>query len=266
MSNSILNEIADYKRGWVADCKMKVSEQLLLAEAAGYTPRSFLDALRSRIEKRENAVIAEVKKASPSKGIIREDFDPVWIARRYEESGAACLSVLTDVKYFQGSDDYVREIRKNVAIPILRKEFLVDPYQVIEARALGADAILIIMAMVDDALAAELRDAAREQGLTVLPEVHNFAELDRALALGTTLVGINNRDLHTFETSLETTFSMLSEIPDDRLIITESGIFTNRDIVQMNINDVYGFLVGESLMRQPDPGSALQTLLTYENA
>lgn len=266
MSNSILNEIADYKRGWVADCKEKVSEQHLLATAAEYTPLSFLDALKSRIEKRENAVIAEVKKASPSKGIIREDFDPVWIARRYEEAGAACLSVLTDVKYFQGSDDYVREIRRNVAIPILRKEFLVDPYQVIEARALGADAILIIMAMVDDALAVELRDAAREQGLSVLPEVHNFAELDRALALETPLLGINNRDLHTFETSLETTFSMLGEIPDDRVIITESGIFSNRDVVQMNINDVYGFLVGESLMRQPDPGVALQTLLTYEGA
>lgn len=265
MSNSILNEIAEYKRGWVTDCKAKVSEQQLLAAAAGYTPTSFLDALKSRIEKRENAVIAEVKKASPSKGIIREDFDPVWIARHYEEAGAACLSVLTDVKYFQGSDDYVREIRKNVSIPILRKEFLVDPYQVIEARALGADAILIIMAMVDDALAIELRDAAHEQGLTVLPEVHNFTELDRALALETPLVGINNRDLHTFETSLETTFSMLSEIPNDRLVITESGIFTNKDVVQMNINDVFGFLVGESLMRQPDPGAALKSLLTYEN-
>lgn len=265
MSSSILNEIAEYKRGWVADCKARVSEQELLAEAAKYTPVSFLDALKSRISIRENAVIAEVKKASPSKGIIREDFDPVWIAKRYESSGAACLSVLTDVKYFQGSDDYVRAIRENVRIPILRKEFLVDPYQVIEARSLGADAVLIIMAMVDDSLATELRDAAYEQGLSVLPEVHNHVELERALALETPLVGINNRDLHTFQTSLDTTFNMLTEIPDDRLIITESGIFTNYDIVQMNINDVFGFLVGESLMRQPDPGIELQKLLTYSN-
>lgn len=259
--SSILNEIADYKRQWVADCKSKVSEHELLEQTKRYKPLDFTAALSERINRKKNAVIAEVKKASPSKGIIREDFDPVWIAKSYESAGAACLSVLTDVKYFQGSDDYVRAIRKEVNIPILRKEFIVDPYQIAEARSMGADAILIILAMVDDVLASELAQAASELGLSVLPEVHNAAELERALKLGTELIGINNRDLHTFETSLETTFSLLADIPDGHTVITESGIFTPVDVAQMNSADVYGFLVGESLMRQPVPGDALRALL-----
>jgi len=260
--SSILNEIAGYKRQWVADCKMRISEQELLQAAQAYTPLDFAGALSSRIAQKQNAVIAEVKKASPSKGIIREDFDPVWIARSYEEAGAACLSVLTDVKYFQGADDYVRAIRNEVNIPILRKEFIVDPYQIAEARQMGADAILIILAMVDDTLALELAQTASELGLSVLPEVHNAEELQRALKLNTKLIGINNRNLHTFETSLETTLSLLKDIPVDRSVITESGIFTNDDISLMNRSDIYGFLVGESLMRQPIPGEALKALIS----
>jgi len=259
--SSILNEIADYKRQWVANCKSKVSEQQLLELGKAYQPLNFAGALNGHISQQQNAVIAEVKKASPSKGVIREDFDPVWIAKSYEGAGAACLSVLTDVKYFQGTDDYVRSIRKEVSIPILRKEFIVDPYQIAEAREMGADAILIILAMVDDALASELAQAASELGLSVLPEVHNSEELERALKLNTELIGINNRDLHTFETSLETTLSLLGDIPDDRTVITESGIFTPDDVAQMNNAEVYGFLVGESLMRQPVPGDALRELL-----
>jgi len=260
--SSILNEIADYKRQWVAACKEKVSEQQILERANRYAPLDFTAALTERISQKQNAVIAEVKKASPSKGIIREDFNPVWIAKSYEDAGAACLSVLTDVKYFQGADDYVRAIRKEVSIPILRKEFIVDPYQIIEAREMGADAILIILAMVDDALALELAQTASELGLSVLPEVHNAPELERALKLNAELIGINNRDLHTFETSLQTTLSLLADIPDSRTVITESGIFTPDDINQMNEADVYGFLVGESLMRQPIPGDALKTLMS----
>jgi indole-3-glycerol phosphate synthase len=202
-----------------------------------------------------------VKKASPSKGIIREDFDPVWIAQSYADAGATCLSVLTDVKYFQGSDDYVRAIRKAVSLPILRKEFMIDPYQIVEARMLGADCILIIMAMVDDTLAQELASVAIEQGLSILPEVHNAAELERALKLDTPLLGINNRNLHTFEISLQTTISLLEQIPADKTVITESGIFSHDDIQLMNESEIYGFLVGESLMRQPLPGRALGELI-----
>jgi len=259
--SSILNEIAAYKRQWVAECKTHVSEAELLARAAQRQPLGFAEALASATAAKRNAVIAEVKKASPSKGVIRADFEPVGIARAYEAGGATCLSVLTDVKYFQGADSYVTSIRDAVSLPILRKDFMLDPYQVIEARAMGADAILIILAMVDDQLAAELAAAANEQGLSVLPEVHNAAELERALKLGTRLIGINNRDLHTFATSLQTTLGLLADIPAGRTVITESGIFTTDDVRLMNDAGVYGFLVGESLMRQPDPGLALSQLL-----
>jgi len=206
-------------------------------------------------------VIAEVKKASPSKGIIRADFDPVAIARSYEAGGATCLSVLTDVKYFQGDDTYVTAIRDAVALPILRKDFMLDPYQIIEAKAMGADAILVILAMVDDVLAAELTACAHDLGLSVLPEVHNAEELERALKLDTQLMGINNRNLHTFETSLDTTIELLAGMGSDKTVITESGIFTPADIQLMNEHDVYGFLIGESLMRQTDPGEALSGLV-----
>jgi len=258
---SILNEIAAYKRGWVAECKLRSSEAGLLALAATRTPLDFAGALSKRVNNSQNAVIAEVKKASPSKGIIRNDFDPVAIARSYEGGGASCLSVLTDVQYFQGADAYVEEIRKAVTLPLLRKDFMLDPYQIIEAKAMGADAILVILAMVDDVLAAELTACAHEQGLSVLPEVHNAAELDRALKLDTQLMGINNRNLHTFETSLDTTIELLTRMDAGHTVITESGIFTRDDIARMNEAGVYGFLIGESLMRQPDPGQALASLL-----
>jgi len=259
--SSILNEIAAYKRQWVATCKRNTSESDVLNAAKLYQPLDFAGALIHRISRKENAVIAEVKKASPSKGMIREDFDPVWLAKSYENGDATCLSVLTDVKYFQGADDYVRDIRQAVSLPILRKEFIVDPYQIAESRAMGADCILIILAMVEDGLAHELAAAANELGLSILPEVHNTKELERAMDLNTTLMGINNRNLHTFETSLQTTVDLLAELGDERTIITESGIFTDLDIQQMNEAHVYGFLVGESLMRQPVPGDALQHLL-----
>jgi len=258
---SILNEIAEYKRGWVAACKQKRSETELLALASNRNPLDFAGALSGKVGNRQNAVIAEVKKASPSKGIIRADFDPVSIALAYEAGGATCLSVLTDVKYFQGADAYVEDIRKAVSLPLLRKDFILDPYQIIEARAMGADAILVILAMVDDVLAQELTACAHEQGLSVLPEVHNAAELERALKLNTQLMGINNRNLHTFATTLDTTIELLAQMDDGRTVITESGIFTRDDIVQMNTAGVYGFLIGESLMRQPDPGQALASLI-----
>jgi len=259
--SSILNEIAAYKRDWVAKCKRQHSESSVLEAAKAYVPLDFAGALTQRISRNENAVIAEVKKASPSKGIIREDFDPVWIAKSYEDADATCLSVLTDVKYFQGADAYVRDIRQAVNIPILRKEFIVDPYQIAEARAMGADCILIILAMVEDGLAHELAATANELGLSILPEVHNAKELERAMDLNTVLMGINNRDLHSFETSLQTTIDLLDELGDERTVITESGIFTSEDIQRMNKDHVYGFLVGESLMRQANPGDALKHLL-----
>jgi len=258
---SILNDIAAYKREWVAGRKRQCPEQALLRLAAEHTPRPFADALRTCIAQGDDAVIAEVKKASPSKGVIRPDFDAVAIATRYAQAGACCLSVLTDVRYFQGSDEYVRAIRANVSLPILRKDFMLDPYQVIEARALGADAILIIMAMVDDALAAELAACAHEQGLSVLPEVHDAAELERALRLDGELIGINNRNLHTFDTDLATTLALLPRIPADKTVIAESGIATRADIERLNAHGVHGFLIGETLMRAPDPGAALLALL-----
>jgi len=260
--NSILNEIAAYKREWVARCKTERSEAELTTLAKHATPLDFTRALSSRVANKQNAVIAEVKKASPSKGIIRPDFDPVAIAKSYEAGGAVCLSVLTDVKYFQGADDYVRSIRQAVDLPILRKDFMLDPYQIIEAKAMGADAILIILAMLDDVLAAELTECALEIGLSVLPEVHNAEELERALLLNTQLMGINNRNLHNFETTLDTTISLLQQLDGEKTIITESGIFTPNDIQLMHENDVYGFLIGESLMRQPEPGIALQHLIS----
>jgi len=259
--SSILRDIATCKRQWVAACKQRTSEAELLARAAHCSPLDFAGALVKRIAARENAVIAEIKKASPSRGVIRADFDAASIARAYEQGGAVCLSVLTDEQYFQGADAYLAAARAAVRLPILRKDFMLDPWQVIEARALGADAILIIMAMVDDALAAELCAAASEQGLSVLPEVHDHDELARALRLDTPLLGINNRDLHSFATRLETTLDMLADIPAGKAVITESGIFTPADIRTMNDAGVYGFLIGESLMRAPDPGAALSQLL-----
>ncbi len=260
--SSILEEIAAYKRKWVKQKKSRVTEAEMLVRAHKYAPCDFTGALTARVSDHKNTVIAEIKKASPSRGVIREDFDPAAIAKSYVAGGASCLSILTDEQYFQGNDAYLSDIRKKVDLPILRKDFMLDPYQIIETRALGADAILVILAMVDDVLAADLTATAREMGLSILPEVHNREELERALKLDTQLVGINNRNLHDFSTSLDTTIELLPAIPYGKTIITESGIHTPEDIRYMNQAGVYGFLIGESLMRQPDPGKALTSLLT----
>ncbi|MCM2131139.1 indole-3-glycerol phosphate synthase TrpC [Larsenimonas rhizosphaerae] len=223
-------------------------------------PRGFIKALERTMLAGDPAVIAEVKKASPSRGVIREDFRPADIAREYEEAGASCLSVLTDVDFFQGCDEYLMAARDACALPVLRKDFVIDPYQVLEARALGADCILLIAAALDDDALKALHDQARNLDMDVLVEVHDALELNRALALDLTLVGINNRDLHTFETSLDTTFSLLPMIPDGVTVITESGIATRDDVHRMQAHDVNGFLVGESFMRDPDAGAALRRL------
>ena len=223
-------------------------------------PRGFADAIRARIEEGRPAVIAEIKRASPSKGLLREAFDPAAIAASYERAGAACLSVLTDRPFFQGAPEFLVAARAACALPVLRKEFIVDEYQVAESRALGADAILLIVAALDDARLAALEACANEFGMDVLVEVHDAAELDRALRLATPLVGINNRNLRTFGVSLHTTIDLLARVPRDRIVVTESGIVAQRDVVQMRRHGVHAFLVGEAFMRAPDPGAALTAL------
>lgn len=222
--------------------------------------RGFVAAMSSRIDAGESAVIAEVKKASPSKGVIREDFEPADIASSYEAGGAACLSVLTDVDFFQGADAYLQAARAACSLPVIRKDFIVDPYQVVEARAIGADCILLIVAVLDDGQMEELNAVATELGMDVLIEVHDRDELERSLPLGNTLVGINNRDLHTFNTTLETTWGLCPYIPDDRIVITESGIHTVEDVARMREKDVNAFLVGEAFMRAAEPGEKLAEL------
>lgn len=222
--------------------------------------RGFAKALRSRIEKRTPAVIAEVKKASPSKGVLRDPFEPAAIAESYEAGGAACLSVLTDKDFFQGHEDYLAAARNACGLPVIRKDFMVAPYQVYESKLIEADCILLIAACLTRDQMQELAGIAGEVGLDVLVEVHNGEEMDDALTLDTPLVGINNRDLHTFEVSLDTTFELHRRIPEDRLTITESGILTRDDVTAMTEHGIYGFLVGESFMRAPDPGAKLQEL------
>lgn len=224
------------------------------------TPRGFAKAMQAAVAAGKPAVIAEVKKASPSKGVIREHFVPADIAKSYEQGGATCLSVLTDADFFQGADDYLIQARNACSLPVLRKDFTVDPYQIYEARVLGADCILLIVAALDQPTLVALHDLALGIGLDVLVEVHDAEELERALALSTPLVGINNRDLHTFTTSLDTTYSLLARIPDDRLVITESGIHSREDVDAMLKKDVLGFLVGEAFMRAEEPGAELQRL------
>ena len=223
-------------------------------------PRGFTAAIRSRVAAGRPAVIAEIKRASPSKGVLREDFDPAAIAASYERAGAACLSVLTDRPFFQGAPEYLVQARAACSLPVLRKEFIIDEYQVAESRALGADAILLIVAALDDARLAALEACAREYALDVLVEVHDAAELDRALKLATPLIGINNRNLRTFGVSLHTTIELLPRIPPDRVVVTESGILAQRDVAQMRRHGVNAFLVGEAFMRSPDPGAALTAL------
>ena len=239
--------------------------RLPLADLAARIPhlpltRGFAAAMESRIHHGRPAVIAEVKKASPSKGVIRPDFDPAAIARSYEEGGACCLSVLTDVDFFQGSDAYLRQVKAACALPVLRKDFVIDPYQVYESRVLGADCILLIVAALDDDRLMELALLAAELDLDVLCEVHDQAELERALQLPVPLLGINNRNLRTFETSLDTTLTLRDQVDDERILVTESGIHTPQDVARMRLEGVHAFLVGEAFMRAPDPGSELRRL------
>jgi indole-3-glycerol phosphate synthase len=227
---------------------------------AAAPPRGFADAIRTRIGENRAAVIAEIKRASPSKGVLRAQFDPASIAASYARAGAACLSVLTDRPFFQGAPEFLVEARAACSLPVLRKEFIVDEYQVVESRALGADAILLIVAVLDDARLAALEACAHGYGMDVLVEVHDARELDRALALATPLLGINNRNLRTFNVSLHTTIDLLSRIPPGRIVVTESGILARRDVAQMRRHGVSAFLVGEAFMRAPDPGAALTAL------
>ncbi|UTW44403.1 indole-3-glycerol phosphate synthase TrpC [bacterium SCSIO 12696] len=222
--------------------------------------RGFVVALESKLATGQSAVIAEVKKASPSKGVIRPDFDPAQIARSYEQYGAACLSVLTDIDFFQGADEYLVSARNSAGLPVLRKDFTVDPFQVVEARALGADCILLIAACLSDQQMSDLNGLAHEVGLDVLVEVHNAEECERALTLENRLLGINNRDLHTFDTSLNTTFDLLAMIPDDKVVVTESGIHTAADVEAMREHQINAFLVGEAFMRAKEPGEKLAEL------
>jgi indole-3-glycerol phosphate synthase len=257
----ILQRIVAVKRREVAAARDARPLAALEADARHQpAARDFVGAMRVRVAAGRPAVIAEIKKASPSKGVLRDPFDPAAIARSYEAGGAACLSVLTDVDFFQGSIAALQAARGACSLPVIRKDFLVDPYQVIEARAIGADCVLLIAACLDDATMAELDALARRLGLAVLVEVHDGDELERALRLPGPLVGINNRDLRTFDVRLETTLGLLDRIPPDRLTVTESGILTPADVVRMRAADVQAFLVGEAFMRAPDPGAALRTL------
>jgi indole-3-glycerol phosphate synthase len=260
--SDILERIATYKREEVAGRKAARSQAAIDAAARNAdAPRGFRAALERAHAPGRLALIAEIKKASPSKGLIRADFDPPALAKAYEAGGAACLSVLTDAPSFQGADAYLSAAHAATALPCLRKEFLVDPWQVAESRALGADAILVILAMVDDALAGELMAAARDFGMDALVEVHDAAEMARAGALGADLVGVNNRDLRTFVTDLAVTERLAAEAPAGALLVTESGIFTPADVVRLERSGAKAMLVGESLMRQADVTTATRTLL-----
>lgn len=263
--SDILDKINAVKHEEVAAARQRKPLQAVREEAearhrAGHDHRDFVGALRARIAAGRPGVIAEVKKASPSKGVLREHFVPADIARSYAAHGAACLSVLTDERFFQGHADYLKAARAACTLPALRKDFLVDEYQVFEAAAWGADAILLIAASLSDAQMADFEAVAHALGLAVLVEVHDGEELDRALKLKTPLVGINNRNLRTFEVTLDTTLGLLPRVPADRLLVTESGILGADDVRRMREANVHAFLVGEAFMRQPDPGVALATL------
>lgn len=259
--SDILHKILATKADEVEAAKAVLPLMELRARALAESPaRDFAGALRAKIGAGSSAVIAEVKKASPSKGIIRADFRPAEIAASYASGGAACLSVLTDRQYFQGAPEYLVEARAAVALPVLRKDFLVDPYQVYEARAMGADAILLIVAALSLQQMQDFEGIARELGMAVLVESHDGAELEQALQLATPLIGINNRNLRTFEVSLDTTLSLLPRIPEERIVVTESGILAQGDVARMRTHGVNAFLVGEAFMRCAEPGEALRTL------
>jgi len=258
---TVLKKIIDRKVEEVADrtAKTPLTEVRAAAEAADPV-RGFTDALRVRVSAGDPAVIAEVKKASPSKGVIREHFAPADIARSYEQGGAACLSVLTDMDFFQGADAYLEQARAACSLPVIRKDFTIDPYQIWEARALGADAVLLIVACLEFPLLKDLFQAAQAVGVDALIEVHDQNELEEALQLNPSLIGVNNRDLHTFDTSLDTTINLLAGMPAGVQVVTESGIHTREDVARMREADVHTFLVGEAFMRAEDPGSQLRSM------
>jgi indole-3-glycerol phosphate synthase len=266
--SDILNKIIAVKHQEIAAAKSSIPIERLKAQAEAscamtdfrLKPRGFEVALRASIAAGRAAVIAEVKKASPSKGVLREHFVPSEIARSYEAGGASCLSVLTDEQFFQGSPDYLRQARDACTLPLLRKDFMVDPYQVYQARCWGADAILLIAAALTDDQMQELEACALSLQMDVLVEVHDRSELERALRLKTPLLGINNRNLRTFEVSLQTTIDLLKELPANKLVVTESGIMNSEDVQNMRQNSVHAFLVGEAFMRAPDPGAALKAM------
>jgi indole-3-glycerol phosphate synthase len=263
--SDILRKILSVKREEVAAAKKTKPLSVLRSQIeAADRPRDFVGSMRARIAAGQAAVIAEIKKASPSKGVLREHFDPVAIAKSYAEHGAACLSVLTDVQFFQGHPAFLRQARDASGLPVLRKDFVIDTYQVYEARALGADCILLIVSALEDRQMAELEAVSIALGMAVLVEVHDGEELERALKLSTPLLGINNRDLRTFETRLETTLSLVARVPPSRLLITESGIISPRDVARVRAAGIHGFLVGEAFMRAESPGEALAALFGGE--
>lgn len=259
---TILEQIVAYKQLEVAAAKEAVSQ----VELEGRFPppaeaRSFAAAMRNRVQAKQVAVIAEIKKASPSKGLIRQDFQPALHAADYEANGASCLSVLTDEKFFQGHNDYLREARAACSLPVIRKDFMVDRYQIAESKALGADCILLIVAALESAQLLDLANYAESIDMDVLVEVHNQQELELALSLNTDLIGVNNRNLHNFETSLQTTLDLAKSVPADKVLITESGIHSRDDVNTMTAAGIYGFLVGESFMRAEKPGAKLKELM-----
>ena len=262
--SDILQKILEAKRSEIAAAE-KLRPLALLREDAAKAGglRDFIGALRSKMSAGLPAVIAEIKKASPSKGVLRPDFDPKAIAMSYARHGAACLSVLTDEKFFQGSRDYLVQARESSGLPVLRKDFIIDPYQVYEARAMGADCVLLIVAALEDEPMANLERVAMELDMAVLVEVHDSKEFERALKLKTPLLGINNRNLRTFETRLETTLDLLERVPQGKLLVTESGILGSSDVERMRAAGIGAFLVGEAFMRAPDPGEALARLFGF---
>lgn len=265
--DNILLKILDVKKEEVAELKKTRSSNDLLREAeARQDTRGFARSLQERIEVKKNAVIAEIKKASPSKGVIREDFEPDALAASYAAGDAACLSVLTETQFFQGSHDFLRRARAACALPVLCKDFMVDPYQIYRARAFGADCILLIVAALDDKELHDFEQIATDLKMDVLVEVHDEKEMERALKLKSPLIGVNNRDLRSFETDIRNSIRLKDLVPTDenRLLITESGILTKDDVKLMNDNDIYGFLIGEAFMRQQDPGQALATMMAQD--
>ncbi|CAB9542475.1 Indole-3-glycerol phosphate synthase (EC 4.1.1.48) [uncultured Gammaproteobacteria bacterium] len=257
----ILKKIIARKEEEIAECKNNISVKKMLEDAyKNRDTRDFYQALKDKADLKQNAIIAEIKKASPSKGVMRENFNPVEIAKSYEQAGASCLSVLTDKDFFQGDNQYLTDVRAAISLPVLRKEFIIDPYQVYESRVLGADCILLIAACLSDEQMEDLAMRAIAINMDVLVEVHNLEELQRTSKLRLPMIGINNRNLRTFGVSLQTTVELLSKIENDTLIITESGILSAEDVAFMHKHDIYSFLVGEAFMRHENPGKALQEI------